>query len=305
MISCTAHAQQNKKKVIGMIVPMHHAALEDIVSGYKEELAQLLPPASYDLQVLNAQGDLSLQMAIINNLAHNGCDIFVPIGTQTSQMTLKTVKTGSIVSLAANLEPDVQTQAGVIPITGVLDELSIEEQMQFLHSLFPEMKTCTLVYSGAEKVHKEAEQFCTYAKQANVQVQLLMAQNMVDLATVSKNIAKDASCIFVLKDHLIVSGIHLLAEQAKTLHIPLITSDEGSVKAGAALALGVQEKEIGKQGAKLTSRVFYGELASTIPIRTIDDVSLFINEQAMREQHVDEPQIAKVAQKLGYQMQKR
>lgn len=298
IISSLAHASENKKTTIGIIVPMQHAALTDMVTGFKDELTKL-GKHDCEIKVMNAQGDLSMQMAILQNLIENKCDIFVPIGTQTSQMTLKTVKKGSIVALAAKLDQDVQ-QKDVAATTGVLDELSMDDQMRFLQTLFPQMKKMTVVHSGSEKVHQELQEITQIAKKEHIQIQSLMAQNMIDLATVSKNIDPTSDCIFVLKDHLIVSGIHLLVKQANVLKIPVVTSDEGSVKEGAALALGVREKDIGKVGANIVFRITRGENAKEIPIRCINDISIFVNTPACKQQNVDPLSINAASRKHHY-----
>ena len=71
---------------IGIIVPMEHKALKEIVDGFTGQLEG----KSY--KVLNAQGDPNIQKAIITQLAREGCEILVPIGTSTSQMTLNLAK---------------------------------------------------------------------------------------------------------------------------------------------------------------------------------------------------------------------
>ncbi|MBS0656083.1 MAG: hypothetical protein JSR46_09915, partial [Verrucomicrobia bacterium] len=66
------------KKIIGLIVPVQHAALVDIEEGFKEELKALPQVAPYEIKVMNAQGDNQLQLALIQDLVQKGCDIFVP-----------------------------------------------------------------------------------------------------------------------------------------------------------------------------------------------------------------------------------
>jgi putative tryptophan/tyrosine transport system substrate-binding protein len=293
-------ANEPDKKLIGIIMPMQHQALDDIAKGFQEELATLANTQDYTVKVVNAQGDLSLQMALIKNLKSSHCAIFVPIGTATTQMTLQMVKEGSIVSLAAKLPKGVQQQENVTAITGVLDELSLDDQLGFLTALLPKLKKFAVVHSGSEKIHEELQQLKEYAKQHALTVQILMAQTMTDLATSAQSIDDDAQAIFVLKDHLIVSGITLLIKQAQVRKIPLVASDEGSVKSGAALALGVQESSIGRDGARLVSRIFNGASPKEIPISAVKDVQVFINFKACSEQGINPARVKQAADSLHY-----
>ncbi|MBS0655833.1 MAG: hypothetical protein JSR46_08660, partial [Verrucomicrobia bacterium] len=228
------------------------------------------------------------------------CDIFVPIGTAATQMTLQVVKKGCVVALAAKLPDDIQKQSNIVPTTAVLDELSQETQLEFLKGLLPQLKKFTMVYSGSEKVFDEIETIKEGAKKSSIALQPLMAQNMTELAVCASRIDKSSECIFVLKDHLIVSGIHLLIQQAEKLHIPLITSDEGSVREGAAIALGVTEKQIGSQGAKLAYEILKGMNPKEIPIDSVDTVTIFVNEGACAKQHITQAMIDKVSGQFGY-----
>lgn len=300
--SFSLFAQETDKKLIGVIMPMQHAALDDIAKGFQEELAKVINPQHYDVRIVNAQGDLSLQMALIKSLMNDNCNIYVPIGTSTAQMTLQVVKQGMIVALAAKLPQDVQKQENLVPTTGVLDEVSLNEQLEFLKPLFPELVKFTVIHSGSEKIHEELECIQQYAKQQNLKVQLLMAQTMTELATCASSIDEDSQFIFVLKDHLIVSGINLLIKQATVRKIPLIVSDEGSVKNGAALALGVKESEIGRDGARLVSSIFNGASARNIPIVAVKEVQIFVNRRACDAQGINVEQVKQVAGQFNYSL---
>lgn len=299
-LSAQEPVQKIDKKLIGIIMPMQHAALDDMVRGFQEELAQVVDRERYNVLVVNAQGDASLQMALIKNLINDHCTVFVPIGTATTQMTLQLVKQGMIVALAAKLAQDVQKLPHVAPVTGVLDEVSLTESLEFLKPLFPGLSKFTVIHSGSEKIHEEIESIQQYAKENHLTVQILMAQTITELATAAQNIDEDSEFIFVLKDHLIVSGINLLIRQATSRKIPLIASDEGSVKNGAAFALGVQESEIGRSGARLVSRVLDGTSPRDIPIRAVKDVQVFVNLASCNAQGISTCQIKQVADQFAY-----
>lgn len=284
--------------VIGVILPMEHAALNQITNGIKEEFEQTIgKPVS--IKIKNAGGDPNIQKAIIEQLVRDSCDLLIPVGTSTSQMALNIAPTQKILCLAADsslLKAEKNFQA-----TALSDEIKAVDSLSFLHMALPDIKKITLLYSASEKVSKEIPLVCQAAAEFGIQVQRLMVQNMAELYTVSKAIASDSQAIFILKDHLVVSGIQSIVQQAKLNKIPIMTSDEGSVLGGAAFAIGVKEASIGKQGALIAKAILNGKLPKDIPPQIITaPFPVFINQEACKSQGIDVEAFCKKAETAGF-----
>lgn len=284
--------------VVGVILPMEHEALNQITQGIKEELEQKMNQ-SVLLKIKNAQGDPNIQRAMIEQLVRDQCDLLIPVGTAASQMTLNLVPEQKILCLAADsalLQTSRQLRA-----TALSDELNAADSLSFLHQMFPHIQKITLLYSASEKVAKEIPLACQAARELGIEVQRLMVQNMSELYTVSKAIASDSQAIFILKDHLIVSGIQSVVQQAKICQIPVMTSDEGSVIAGAAFAIGVKESSIGQQGALLAKAILTGTPPQNIPTQTMNGpFPLFVNRKACESQGIDLQAFCKNAEAAGF-----
>ena len=160
------------KPTVGIIVPMEHTALNQIIEGFKKELAD----QDINCKVLNAQGDPNIQKTIIQKLMQEDCDLFVPIGTATSQMTLNLAKDRKVLCLAAN--------QSVIPVgqnikaTVLDDTFSAKDSLSFLHNLFPNIKKISLIYSSSEKIAEEISSVDEAAKLYGIQVQKLMVHSI-------------------------------------------------------------------------------------------------------------------------------
>jgi len=289
--------RSNGQYVVGVILPMEHEALNQITRGIAEELA-LTMGKSVVVKVKNAQGDPNIQRAIIEQLAREHCNLLIPVGTAASQMTLNLAPEQKILCLAADaklLQICESAQA-----TALSDEISSLESLTFLHNAFPALKKITLLYSASEKVAKEIPLVCQAARELGIEVQQLMVGNMGELYTVSGAIASDSEAIFVLKDHLIVSGIQTVVQQAQTRKIPVMTSDEGSVIAGAAFAIGVKESSIGQQGALLVKAILEGASPQNMPPQIMrGPYPLFVNRAACERQGIDLTAFSTHAEKTG------
>lgn len=282
---------------VGVILPMEHEALYQITQGIQKTLEEQMKGA-VALKIKNAQGDPHIQRAMIEQLSHEGCDLLIPIGTSTSQMTLNLACDQKILCLAADsclLDTSHQVMA-----TALSDELSVYDSLSFLHQALPDIKKITLIYSTSEKIAKEVPLVFQAAHTLGMDVQPLMIQNMSELYTVSRAINSDSDAIFILKDHLIVSGIQTITEQATALQIPVMTSDEGSVLEGAAFAIGVKESDIGSQGALIAKKILEGTSPTLIPPQTMrGPFPLFVNRTACENQGLDIDLFCENAKKRG------
>lgn len=167
-------------------------------------------------------------------------------------------------------------------VTGVNDEIKITDIIEKL----PFLQNITLIYSSSEKVIPEVKETESYAKKNNISLNLKMVQNLNDLPIAVKNAPENTQCFIILKDHLIVSGINILKQEAFKRNIPIIASDEGSVISGATIAVGVQEKDIGLKVGSQTKQILQGIAPKDIPFQNMDDLTLFINLKSFVKQKV-------------------
>jgi putative ABC transport system substrate-binding protein len=261
-------------KTIGIIVPLEHEAMLQIISGITDTLADI----KAEVQVKNAHSDSNIMLALIKQMKEQNIDIIMPIGTSACQMTVSHIKNKPIICVAAL--PDQKQNPFV---TGVNDEIPISASI----SKLPKLQNIAVIYSASEKIVPEIEALKAYALKNNISLNLSMIQTLIDLPLVVKNISKDTQAFLILKDHLVVSGINILVQEAKKRSIPLIASDEGSVKNGASLAIGVREKDIGVESALIAKRILQGVSPSDIEHKILDDkFVVFINEDGFLTQNL-------------------
>ena len=236
--------------------------------------------------LFRSQGDQNIQRAIIKQLKQEGCEVLVPIGTTTSQMTLNLAKEKKVICLAA--DTSLVPSFAKVSATVLDDALSVKESLSFLRAAFPEVRKVSVVFSSSEKVAKEVEAIEEVAKTLGIKVEKMLVHTMPELYTISSFIAQDSEAIFILKDHLVVSGITTLMQQAEKRGIFVMTSDEGSVSLGGSFAIGIKERVIGKEGATLAKTILQGVDPQEIPSKTIEGpFSLFINRSSCSKQGID------------------
>lgn len=288
-------ATANEKTItIGILVPVEIPAMNQIVDGFKTTLSkEFKTPITY--LVKNAQGNINIQRSILQEFNNSSVNLVAPIGTDAAQMTIALIRNKPIIGIGAEHLKSEAKKANNLNVTGVLDQIPVDKQIEFIHKALPQLKQLTIVYSTDDRIFTEVKKAVAAAKTYHIKIQKLMISQLSDLYTMSKNISKNSSAIFILKDELIVSGLNTLLQQAKINHIPVIASDDGSVKKGAAFALGVSENQLGVDSAKLAIKILNGQKASDLPVYLMKNYYVFVNNQ-----YADKTIIKLAAKKAGY-----
>jgi len=283
---------------VGMIVPVEHQALSDIVGGFEQEIRNIFGDEII-LSVQNAQGDLNIQKGIIDKFKREEADIIVTIGTDSSAMVLSTIKKQPVICLdvATNFQYEQANATGTL-------EANVEPSIDFLRKAIPHLKKLTLVYSNTEKSYRDAQTTIDIAKKNNLEIQTLMVQSLPDLYSISRFIDPDTDAIFVAKDHFVASGIASLVKVSRELSLPLFTSDEGTVINGATFSLGNREADIGKAGAKIVRKLLTEKQSIVdIPMEELEEKTIFLNAEAAVMQMALFANIQEAALSLGYNVQ--
>lgn len=274
------HSESSATKKVGIIIPIEHKAMNEIVAGFTDTLSKEFPqPIKF--KIMNAQGDLNLQRSIIQQMKDEHYDLIVPIGLGPTQMAVAMTHNQPIVSLAATFSEQERSQLKKCNITVVHDEISPQQIIDFVHKTYPKITHLTLIHSASDKIFPDVKIAVTAGKKVGIEIQPMMVPTLSELYSISNALPSGTQGILVLKDNLIVSGISTLSIAAQKKEIPLITSDQGSVQDGAAFALGVHERHIGIAGAKLASAVLGGQPVCSLPIVDMTQLTLFVNKSSL------------------------
>ena len=299
LTACQSHEEQKK---IGIILPLQHKAMDDIVTGFKETLKAEYPK-QLEFKIANAQNDMNLQRAIIQQMKDEKLDIIVPVGTIATQMALSLIHDQPIIGIAATYTEKDRQANQTCNVTAVQDEIPPEQVIGFIHSTYPKLTHLALIHSTSDKVFPDVEKAVAFGKQLGIEVKPMMVQTLAELYSVSHALPSNTQGILILKDHLIVSGITTLSMRATKLNIPLITSDQGSVQEGGGFSLGVPERQIGVEGAKLAKAILTGQSVCKLPIIKMTKLTIFMNRSALKKQNQSVAQIEKSAAQYHYAVQ--
>lgn len=286
-------------KTIGIVEPLEHASMMEIASGFSDTLNS--KPVS--IEVKNAQSDPNLERAILQQMRDSGDDIIAPIGVDATQMALSLIHNKPIIGLASDISEAARKKLQNCNLAIVNDEISVQQLITFIHQVYPDMTNILLIHSSANKVLPEVAQTIEAGKKLGITIQAKMITALPELYSVGNSLPENTQGILVLKDHMVVSGISTLAKIAANRKIPLMASDQGSVENGATFALGVHERDIGIEGAKLADKILKGEKPCEIPIVEMTHLTVFVNTSALQSENLDQISIDSAAKQLNYRVE--
>lgn len=290
---------------IGVIVPLQHTALDEIIAGFQETLK---PHLSLQDQIIvqNANGDPLLQHQIITQMNHKGVDYFVPLGTSASLMVLSMIKSKPILCVA--MSPDEKVLETLGSRVGVVDDaLEVAPVLDFIKTFIPAIKTLGLLYDGnSEKIFPEVQNTQTLCAQKGLELISRKIDTVSEIHQFAKPLITKVDALLILRDNKVVSGMSDLVHLARQHKKLLIAMDDGSVKKGAHFAIGIQERTIGVQAAQNLLRILKGSGEKGLQRIRLRSLSLFYNETSLALQpFISLKDLEKAAASQGYPFERK
>lgn len=234
-------------------------------------------------------------------MLNDGVDYFLPIGTSTSQMTLSIVTSKPVICIAAMIDPETFQKISKERVGVINDEIEVTHILQFIKSHMPDIKNLGLIYSNSEKIFPEIKQAEDFCKKNDLSLVWRKVDSIAEVYQFSQSLFPQVDAVLILKDHTVVSAVSGLVSQAKKHKKLVITMDDGSVKNGAHFGLGVRERSIGIAAAKTLIEALQGNKDKAFKITTLDNFSVFYNQNSMLEQALFSlDQLKDATQAMGY-----
>jgi len=298
----SASSEQKSEKVykIGITQIVEHPALNLDRQGFIDEMeAQgFVAGKNAEFIVKSAQGDPNLAKTIADQFVHEGVDLIAAISTPSAQAAaMATRNTGIPVVYIAVTDP---VSAGLIPafdrpsgtnITGVYNGSPIEQQMDLILEIQPDVKKLGYLYNAGEdnsvSIKKRMEE---YLKTKNIEVVAVTVASSNEVSAAAQSLVGRVDAIFYSHDNTVMSALETVVRIAQDNDIPFYAGDIESVKRGALATVGNDEYDCGVQSAIIAARILRGEKAGDIPSELVRKYALIVNQSVAKEYNVEIPQ---------------
>jgi ABC-type uncharacterized transport system substrate-binding protein len=264
-----------------------------IVDGFHQ--AGLVDGRDFDLEVRTAQGDMATLPALVDAALTEGTDLLMTLSTPTLQAAIARGRGKPIVftfcasGIAAGAGKSNQDH---LPnVTGVPSESPLQEMIAVARESIPGLKRI-----GTLTVPSEANSVWNTARLVEiagaqgldvVQVAVNAISDVPDAAAAL--CSNDLDAIIQIGSNLTTSSFSSLSRAADSARIPVFSGLSGDLDKGAAVVVGRDYYDAGRQAAGLAVRIINGESPASIPFQPQQSEQLLLNFDAARAQGMTFP----------------
>lgn len=284
-------AQSGEGYAIGITKIVSHPSLDAAQEGFERAFEEAGIPVVFDVK--NAQGDQSTAADIAGAFAASDNDLILAIATPTAQAAAQAVTDKPVLFTAvtdpvdAGLVASLEAPGG--NVTGTTDANPVDEQLELITEIVPDVKTIGVLYSPGEansvvQVHwaKEA------AEKLNVEIVEAPAVTSADVLQAAESLDVDA--IYVPTDNIVVSALETVLSVGEKKQIPVFGAEGDSIARGAIATYGLNYSDLGYQTGKMAISILVdGADPATMPVETLDNPTLYVNKAAAERMGVTLP----------------
>lgn len=273
-----------------------HPAIDATREGIVAALADggFVEGDTLDLEVQSAQGAMTTQVQINEKFVGDQPDMIVAISTPSAQ-TAMAVTTDIPIIFAAVTDP---LSAGLVDsyeapgrnLTGSSDLTPIDRHLELIKRIVPGAETIGVIYNGGEANSvKQVEVVKAEAAAGGFTIVEATAVQSSAVLDAARSLVGKVDAIYVPTDSTVVSAIEAVVRVGQEADLPVIAADTSSVERGAIAALGFNYFDIGYAAGEHAVSVLNGTDPSTLPVRFIDKLDLFVNPASATEMGVSLP----------------
>lgn len=290
-------ATDKPAKSIAITQIVEHPSLDDMRRGIIDELADngYVEGQNLTVNFQSAQGNTATAGQIAKQFAGDNPDAIVAISTPSAQSVVAATTTIPIIYTAVSdpLGAKLITADGKpfqSNLTGLSSQLPLEPQLDLLQQIKPDLKTIGYVYSPGEANSVSLRENLKQALPARgLSLLDIPANRPTDIGMATRSLQGRADIIYTSFDNNVASAFEAMTQAANELKLPIIASDEFSVKRGATAALGVNDYDFGRTTGKMVYRVLNGETVNTIKPEVMNDLTLYVSPKHAKTQGVSLP----------------
>lgn len=280
-------ADSDKTYKVGIVQFVEHEALDQankgMVDGLKAEGFEVGKNLEIDQQ--NAQADQANLKNIADRFVGNKVDLICAIATPAAQTMANTTSDIPIVGTAITDYVEAKlAESNEKPgsnVTGTTDMNPVEEQVDLLLELAPGAKAIGVIYTSSEiNSQIQADRVKEYATSKGINVEEVTISNVNDMQQAALSLVGKVDAVYVPTDNNVASSMPILADITRENNLPVVSGEEGPVRAGATATIGISYYELGKQAGIMAAKILKGEATpAEMPIEEQKTYTTVINKK--------------------------
>ena len=294
-----------KQVTIGISQIASHPALdsarEGFIAGLEKEGFKSGDNIVIDVQ--NAQGDIPNSQLIAQNFVSQKKDMIFAIGTPAAQSAANATSEIPIfitaVTDAVKAGLVESTEKSGTNVAGTSDAVPIDNQLALMKTLLPSVSKVGILYNTSEiNSEVQIEQIKELAPNHGLEIIVAGVSNTNEISQALQSIIGDVDVIYALTDNVAASAMPLITTEAMDRGKAVIGAESAHVEAGALATEGINYYDLGFQTGLMAAKVLGGDDISGMPVSTLSEMELVINEAAVAKLAITIPEDLKARAKM-------
>lgn len=286
MLSLTA-TQAEEQRLIAVTQIVEHPALDAVHQGIKDELSERGYKDGEAVRMMfeTAQGNTGIAAQIARKFIGEGADIIVAIATPSAQTVAAAARNIPVVFSAvtdpvgARLVTSLESPGA--NITGVTDMLPLAQHMNMLLRMVPNAKRIGTVYNpGEANAVALVEALESELASRDIKLVKAAATKTSEVLGAARSLTDKVDAIYLTTDNTVISAAEAVISVGERAKIPVFAADTATVSRGAVAALGFDYYDVGRQTGAMVARILEGAAPGTLPVESVEKLSLFVNPGA-------------------------
>ena len=279
---CPSSAEDKVTITVNQFVS--HVALDAAYNGLVKGLEERdILPNKVKIIMANAQGNIGNSAQIAKHQASAKPEFMVAIATPSAQTLMKAKTDTSTLAFLAVSDPEAINLTNRADIIGVADNPPIEELIEKITQIFPDIKNIGVIFNYGEiNSIKTVERLEKVLKDRNIILKKIAITNSNDIKNAFNKLIGEVNLIYIPQDNTVVSALASMVSMSKANKIPLIANDPTLVDQGVMMALGTNYFRSGEQLGNMIADLIEGKkLEKNIQNTNIKELK--INDEVVRE----------------------
>lgn len=299
--SDTDKKDENKK--IGIVQFIQHGALDDANRGFIDALKEKGYEDGKNITIdqQNAQGKIDVSAQITGQFVSDKKDLIFAVATPTAQAAYNATKDIPIVFTAVTDPVDAEIVKGLKSsgnnVTGTIDKVSIDEQLEMFKKVMPDCKTLGFIYttSEANSVNQLKE-----LKEVAPKYDLVIKEiGVANINEINQNLTAQIGSIDALyapTDNNVAASYELVGQICVKNNKPILGAEPAVVEKGGLISKGLDYYTLGKMAGYKAVEILEGKKPQDIEIEAMKELAITINTDVAKKLNITIPEdIMKVA----------
>ncbi|EQF26539.1 ABC transporter substrate binding family protein [Clostridioides difficile CD160] len=290
-------SKNNDIKKIGITQLVEHQALDASKEGFVKALEDngFKDGKNIEIDYQNAQNDMPTTQTIASKFVSDKKDLIFAISTPSAQAAYNATKDIPIL-ITAVTDPVSAGFADSLDkpgknVSGTSNFTPIEKSMEALDVLVPKAKAIGVIYNTSEVNSKvQVDNLKKYADKKGLKIVEKGISSSSEINQAASSLMGNVDVIYAPTDNLLASSMPIVSQLATKNKVPIIAAEEGMVKGGALACQGINYEKLGYKTGEMAVKVLKGESkVSDMPITSLDETNLIINEDTLKALSIDKP----------------